>query len=233
MACGECRCGHGHHRSGKPAGLTWVLLGVAAAVAGVVGMAVALEPDSKPAPAANPPGDAVAAAEPEKRADSVSANVLGRKVRRIDGTEEALEVYRGKVLLIVNVASKCGMTPQYAGLEQLYKDKKEAGLVVLGFPANNFRAQEPGSNSEIAEFCRTRFGVTFPMFEKISVLGADQHPLYRQLASQPAPIGGDPSWNFTKFLVDRTGNVVARFEPKTKPDDPALVKKIDELLAAK
>lgn len=225
MACGHCSCGHDHGRQQRPKSMTWVLLGIAASVAGVVGTAVALEPDPKPI---HPP-----TAQPAKQTPAVSANVLGHTVKRIDGTEESLESYRGKVLLIVNVASKCGMTPQYAGLEQLYKDKKDAGLVVLGFPANNFRSQEPGSNPEIAEFCKTRFGVTFPMFEKISVTGTDQHPLYKQLAAQPAPIGGDPSWNFTKFLVDRSGNVVARFEPRTRPDDPALVKKIDELLAAR
>jgi len=161
------------------------------------------------------------------------AYVLGFTVKRIDGTLESLEAYKGKVLLFVNVASECGYTPQYEGLEKLYREKKDAGFVVLGFPANNFGGQEPGENKQIAEFCSTKFGVTFPMFEKISVAGQDQHELYRKFAAQPAPIGGDPKWNFTKFLVDRTGRVAARFEPKVKPDDAELLRRIDELLAQK
>ncbi len=163
--------------------------------------------------------------------------VLGYKMKRIDGAEEDLAKYKGKVVVIVNVASECGCTPQYQGLEKLYKDRKDAGLVILGFPANNFGEQEPGSNSEIAEFCTGKFGVTFPMLEKISVKGQDQHPLYKKLASQPPPIGADPKWNFTKFVVDREGKVVARFDAqgkiaRTGELEPELVKKIDELLAA-
>ncbi len=158
------------------------------------------------------------------------AYVLGFKMKRIDGTEEDLSAYKGKVVLMVNVASKCGFTPQYEGLEKLYESRKDSGLVILGFPADNFGHQEPGSNTEIAEFCKSKYSVTFPMFEKISVKGDDQHPLYKALTGQPAPIGGEPKWNFTKFLVDKEGNVVARFEPKVKPDDEAMTKKIDELL---
>lgn len=158
-------------------------------------------------------------------------HVLNFTMNRLDGTPEPLSEYQGKVILMVNVASRCGYTPQYEGLERLYRQKAGDGFVVLGFPANNFGGQEPGSSIEIADFCTSRFGVTFPMFEKISVTGADQHPLYRTLSAQPPPIGGDPKWNFTKFLIDRSGNVVARYEPKVKPDDPLLIARIDELLA--
>lgn len=160
-----------------------------------------------------------------------SSFVLGYTMKRIDGTGQDLGEYKGKVVLMVNVASRCGLTPQYEALERLYGEKKEQGFVVLGFPANEFGNQEPGSNAEIAEFCTGKYGVSFPMFEKIVVKGEGVHPLYARLAGQPSPIGGEPKWNFTKFLVDRSGNVVARYEPRVKPDDPTLVEKIDELLA--
>lgn len=166
------------------------------------------------------------------------AYVLGFKVKTIDGPEKDLGEFKGKVVVIVNVASKCGFTAQYEGLEKLYKDKKDAGLVVLGFPANNFGSQEPGTNGEIKQFCTSTFGVTFPMFEKLSVKGDDQHPLYKKLAGQPAPIGGEPKWNFTKFVVDRTGRVVARFDADKKyvrsaSLEPELLAKVDELLKQK
>jgi glutathione peroxidase len=159
--------------------------------------------------------------------------VLGYTMKTIDGKDQDLSAYKGKVVMIVNVASKCGLTPQYEGLQALYEKDKDAGLVILGFPANEFGSQEPGTNEEIKSFCTGTYHVTFPMFEKIVVKGEGTHPLYTQLAAQPAPIGGEPKWNFTKFLVDRQGHVVARFEPKVKPDDPALLKKIDELLHEK
>jgi len=159
------------------------------------------------------------------------AYVLGFTMNRIDGESQPLAEYEGKVVLIVNTASLCGFTPQYEGLEALYEAKKDEGFVVLGFPANNFGSQEPGTNAEIQEFCSTKFSVTFPMFEKISVKGDDADALYVQLAELPEPLGGEPEWNFTKFLVDRTGRVVARFGPRTPPSDEALVAKIDELLA--
>lgn len=171
-------------------------------------------------------------AEPPK-APKDGAYVLDYTLNRIDGKPEALSVYQGKVVLIVNVASLCGYTSQYEGLQALYSSKKDDGFVVLGFPANNFGSQEPGKNEEIAKFCMSKFSVTFPMFEKISVLPPDQHPLYKKLAEQPAPIGGDPKWNFTKFLVDRSGKVVARYESRVRPDDAAMAAKIDELLKAK
>lgn len=162
----------------------------------------------------------------------VGPNVLAQRFDLIDGTPTSLKAYEGKVLLLVNTASKCGLTRQYEGLERLYRGSKEKGLVVIGFPANNFMSQEPGTNEEILEFCTGKYEVTFPMAAKISVKGQDAHPLYRQLIALPKPLGGEPEWNFTKFLVDRSGNVVARFGSRTTPDDPKLVQRISELLAA-
>jgi glutathione peroxidase len=150
----------------------------------------------------------------------------------IDGKPVDLSTFQGKVLVIVNVASQCGLTPQYEALEDLYDSKKDSGLVVLGFPANNFGGQEPGTNEEIKAFCTGKFEVSFPMFSKISVKGDDADPLYKQIAGLPAPLGGEPRWNFTKFLVDRSGRVVARFEPRVTPADPAFAAKVDELLEA-
>lgn len=172
-------------------------------------------------------------------------------VHRIDGTPTTLRAYDGKVLLIVNVASQCGLTPQYTGLESLYERFAERGFEILGFPANEFGAQEPGSNAEIQEFCSTKFGVRFPMFEKIVVKGEGQHPLYRELVAAQPTARGDAAgfrtqlkgygvdtgredeimWNFEKFIVDRHGNAVARFAPTTKPDDPELVSAIERELA--
>ncbi|HEY4162078.1 MAG TPA: glutathione peroxidase [Dongiaceae bacterium] len=159
---------------------------------------------------------------------------------RIDGAPATLADYRGKVLLVVNVASQCGLTPQYAGLQSLYEQKRAKGLEVLGFPANNFGAQEPGTNDEIATFCETSFGVEFPMFAKISVAGKDRHPLYDALvAARPKADGGEGkagsdsgiSWNFEKFVIGRDGAVIARFAPDTTPDDPRLTKLLDAALA--
>lgn len=242
MACGHCSCGgkHSHQRGPRGTSRFNALLGAGAAalVLGVVGLAVALEPPADKPAAPDKPRTAASVGEPETNpapapVESVSPQVLTYTVRRIDGTEENLSAYKGKVVMIVNTASQCGLTHQYEGLQKLYEQKKDAGLVILGFPANDFRQQEPGTNAQIAEFCSSKFGITFPMFEKIAVTGRDQHPLYKQLTAQPAPIGGEPKWNFTKFLVDRQGNVVARFEPRVKPDDSDLTKKIDELLTAK
>ncbi|MEI9938369.1 MAG: glutathione peroxidase [Pseudomonadota bacterium] len=169
-------------------------------------------------------------------------------LRRIDGTPATLKEFAGSVLLIVNVASKCGLTPQYEGLEALYKRYQAKGLVVLGFPANDFGAQEPGSNQEIVEFCQTRFAVDFPLFEKIVVKGAAQHPLYRELIAQKpqarSNAGGtlgaklaehglapeqpsDVMWNFEKFLIDRHGKVSERFAPDVTPEQPELVRAIE------
>jgi glutathione peroxidase len=199
----------------------------------VVMNAVRAAPPEAPAKPGEKPAEHKAA-EPSKPAEKPAASdsVLEGKVTSIDGKEVDLAQYRGKVVLIVNVASKCGYTPQYAGLEKLYREKKDAGLVVLGFPANDFGRQEPGSNEQIAEFCKGKYEVTFPMFAKIAVTGSDQHPLYKRLSSQPAPVGGEPKWNFTKFLVGRDGKVAARFDSAVKPDDAKLVGKVEELLKA-
>ena len=152
------------------------------------------------------------------------------KMKRLDGSEQSFADYRGKVLMFVNVASFCGNTPQYTGLEEIYKRYHAKGLEILGFPANNFGAQEPGTDKEIAEFCGTNYGVTFPLFSKISVKGRNIHPIYTVLTSSPKPIGGDVTWNFQKFLVDRQGNVTAKFNPSTSPGDKSLVSEIEELL---
>ncbi|MDY6946028.1 MAG: glutathione peroxidase [Pseudomonadota bacterium] len=139
----------------------------------------------------------------------------------LDGKPVALKQFAGQVLLVVNTASKCGFTPQYEGLEALYKQYRDRGLTVLGFPCNQFGAQEPGSAAEIGSFCQKNYGVSFPMFEKIEVNGAAAHPLYRWLKASAKGILGSEGikWNFTKFLIDRDGNVVERFAPTTKPED--------------
>jgi glutathione peroxidase len=168
-------------------------------------------------------------------------------LRRIDGSETTLAEYDGKVLLVVNVASQCGLTPQYSGLEKLYVRYRDQGFEVLGFPANEFGAQEPGTNDEIAQFCETQFGVTFPMFEKIVVKGAGKHPLYETLTRAQAKAGVDAetassgpakasqpdeiAWNFEKFIVGRSGDVVARLAPTVVPEDPGLVAIVDAELA--
>src|SRR5882724_7197281 len=140
----------------------------------------------------------------------------------LTGKPVSLADYKGKVLLVVNVASKCGFTPQYEGLEALYKKYKDQGLVVLGFPANNFMGQEPGTNEEIGTFCKSKYGVTFPMFSKISVKGDDKAPLYQFLTST----GGEIPWNFTKFLVGKDGKPIERFSPKVTPDAAELTSAI-------
>lgn len=150
----------------------------------------------------------------------------------IDGQPVALSQFKGKVALIVNVASRCGFTPQYAGLEALYRKYKDQGFVVLGFPANNFMGQEPGTNEEIKEFCSRKYNVTFPMFAKISVKGSDQAPLYRFLTDKKLHpnTGGDIRWNFTKFLVDRNGKVIARFGSTVSPDSKEMIRAIEAAL---
>ena len=162
--------------------------------------------------------------------DTTMNTIYDFKVKTIEGDDTTLAPYGGKVLLIVNVASKCGYTPQYDGLEALYRKYKDKGFVVLGFPCNQFGSQEPGSEAEIQNFCRVNFGVTFPMFSKINVNGEETHPLYRYLKSEQAGILGTEAikWNFTKFLVDKEGNVVERFGSSTKPSE--LEDKIEALL---
>jgi glutathione peroxidase len=150
----------------------------------------------------------------------------------IDGSPAPLSAYQGKVVLIVNVASRCGFTPQYAGLEALYEKYKDRGFVILGFPANNFGGQEPGTNEEIKTFCSTKYNVTFPMYSKISVKGNDQAPLYQFLTDKQAnpSTGGEIQWNFTKFLVDKNGKVAARFESKVTPESPEVAGAIEKAL---
>jgi glutathione peroxidase len=162
----------------------------------------------------------------------VATTLYGFTLPDLDGKPVSLSAYRGKVLLLVNTASKCGFTPQYEGLEKLSKAYRERGLVVAGFPANNFREQEPGSNAEIKSFCATKYGVDFAMFGKISVKGEDIHPLYRWLTAKetdPA-FAGDIQWNFTKFLVDREGKVVARFASAVTPDSLDLTAAVEKAL---
>ena len=153
-------------------------------------------------------------------------------VTDIDGNDVTLSEYRGKVLLIVNVASRCGYTLQYKGLQKIFEEYREMGLLVLGFPANNFGNQEPGSDGEIKEFCSLNYGVSFPMFSKISVKGADIHPLYQYLTSEETnpKFAGEISWNFNKFLVDPSGKIIARFDSKDKPESNEVVQAIEKAL---
>jgi glutathione peroxidase len=186
-----------------------------------------------------PPSRKVVEAAPASQKAGVTAqsatSPLDFTMPDIDGKDVPLAKYRGDVVLIVNVASKCGFTPQYKELEAVYQKYRERGLRILGFPANNFNAQEPGTNQEIKAFCEKNFGVTFDMFAKVSVKGDDTCELYKFLTSDTKDPGhgGEISWNFTKFLVGRDGRVIERFEPKVKPDDPAVTKAIEEALAVK
>ena len=156
--------------------------------------------------------------------------VLDHPVRTITGEATSLADYRGKALLIVNTASECGLTPQYRGLEALQARYADRGLVVLGFPCNDFGAQEPGDSAQIQTFCRTQYGVSFPLFEKVRAKG-DKSPLYKTLTELPGGLGGEIKWNFTKFLVDRDGRVVRRFEPTVDPAAPEVAAAIEEVLA--
>ena len=162
-----------------------------------------------------------------------AGTIYDTPVKDIDGKETNLEAYKGKVMFIVNVASKCGTTPQYAPLEADYEKYKDQGFVALGFPCNQFKQQEPGSDAQIKQFCTDTYHTTFPLFDKIEVNGPDRNPLYNILAGPESPYAGDIKWNFTKFLVGRDGKILARFEPMTKPDSPEVVKAIESALAAK
>jgi glutathione peroxidase len=159
-------------------------------------------------------------------------SVLDFTMKSIDGKNVPLSTYKGKVLLLVNVASKCGQTPQYAQLEELHKKYSGKGLAILGFPANNFGNQEPGTDEQIKEFCSTTYGVTFDMFSKISVKGDDQHPLYRYLTEKETNPGfaGDITWNFTKYLVDRDGAVVGKFASRVKPMSEEVIAAVEAAL---
>jgi glutathione peroxidase len=154
-------------------------------------------------------------------------------LKDIDGKATSLKAYQGKVLLIVNVASKCGYTPQYKSLEAVYEKYKGQGLVVMGFPCNQFGGQEPGSNEQIKEFCSSKYNVTFPMFDKIDVNGEHRSPLYTCLAGKDSPFPGDIKWNFGKFLVSRDGKILKRFDSGAAPDSPEVVQAIEAALAAK
>ena len=160
-------------------------------------------------------------------------NIYSFTPASIDGKPAPLAAFKGKAMLLVNVASKCGLTPQYTGLEKLYEKYKDQGLVVVGVPANNFGGQEPGTNEEIRSFCSLKYDVTFPMMSKVSVKGSDQTPLYRYLtdASTHAKTGGEIQWNFTKFLIDRKGGIAARFEPGVTPDSAEMTLAIEQALA--
>jgi glutathione peroxidase len=152
----------------------------------------------------------------------------------IDGTPAPLANYKGKVILLVNVASRCGFTPQYTALESIYEKYKDQGFVILGFPANNFGGQEPGTNAEIKTFCQTKYSVSFPIYAKVSVKGDDQTPLYQYLTTTANPtLAGEIKWNFTKFLVSRDGKVVQRFESPVKPDSPEVTSAIEAQLKQK
>lgn len=154
-------------------------------------------------------------------------------LKDIDKKPTDLSSYKGKVILVVNVASQCGLTPQYKALEAVHQQYKAKGFSVLGFPCNDFGAQEPGSNDEIKQFCSTKYNVSFPMFDKVHVKGGEQHPLYSLLSGKDAKFAGDVKWNFGKFLIGKNGEVLHRFEPRTTPDDPEVTKAIEAALAAK
>jgi glutathione peroxidase len=171
------------------------------------------------------------ASEPPVPSTPAETPVINHSVRTNDGREVSLADYRGQVLLIVNTASQCGFTPQLGGLQALQAAYGERGFTVLGFPCNDFGGQEPGTNEEIATFCESRFGVQFPIFDKVDIRGNSPHPLYAALQNETAEgIRGAVGWNFTKFLVDTEGRVVARFEPRVRPDAPELVQAIEALL---
>ena len=153
-------------------------------------------------------------------------------LKDIDGKSTSLSAYKGKVLLVVNVASKCGLTPQYSSLEGLKKKYESRGFTVLGFPCNQFAGQEPGTNEEIKQFCSSKYNVSFPLFDKLEVNGPNRHPLYVALAGQGSPFPGDIKWNFNKFLLGRDGKILKRFEPKVTPDSPEVTQAIEAALGA-
>ena len=180
------------------------------------------------------PGDIKDTVKEPTKVSAQKGGPLDFTVKTIDGKEQKLSDYNGKVVLLVNVASKCGLTPQYTALESTYEKYKDKGFVIVGFPANNFGGQEPGTNEQIKEFCTSKYNVTFPMMSKISVKGDDKHPLYQYLTEGKAgeDFAGDIEWNFAKFLVDRNGNVMARFGSRTTPDSAQVTGAIEKALAA-
>jgi glutathione peroxidase len=176
---------------------------------------------------------APAAARADSKGDTKVGSVLDHKMKDIDGKEVDLSQYKGKVVMIVNVASKCGLTPQYAGLEKVYEQYKDKGFVIIGVPANEFRGQEPGSNAEIKKFCTGKYNVSFPMMSKVVVKGDGIDPLYDQLTKheKDPKYNGEITWNFEKFIVGRNGEVAARFKPTVKPESPDVIKSIESELA--
>jgi glutathione peroxidase len=160
-----------------------------------------------------------------------AADLTTIQFKTAKGKETSLKEFAGKAVLIVNTASKCGLTGQYEGLEKLYREHRRDGLVVLAFPSNDFNNQEPGTIKEIQEFCKTNYDVSFPLMDKVHVKGPEQHPLYAALTGPDGPFPGDVRWNFGKFLVGRDGKPIARFEPKTEPDSPEIKQAIEQALA--
>jgi glutathione peroxidase len=154
-------------------------------------------------------------------------------LKDIEGKSTSLKKYDGKVLLVVNVASQCGLTPQYKALEAVQQKYKDKGFTVLGFPCNDFGSQEPGTNEEIKEFCTSKYNVSFPMFDKLHVKGPEQHPLYTALSGKESPFPGDVKWNFGKFLIGRDGRIIKRFEPKVTPDSPEVTQAIEAAISEK
>lgn len=201
---------------------------IATMVAGIVLFGAAFADDGTPQGKPADPGAAAKGAD-ARAGDSEKKSVLEFTMKDIDGKEVKLSDYKGKVLLFVNVASKCGLTPQYKDLQAAFEKYKEKGLVVLGFPANEFGGQEPGTEKEIKEFCTTKYQVTFPMFSKIVVKGDGIHPLYKFLTDEATNPGksGEIKWNFTKFLVSREGKVMKRIEPKMKITEADVVKAVE------
>jgi glutathione peroxidase len=166
-------------------------------------------------------------------ASAADSSIQTIPLKDIDGKDTSLKAYEGKVLLVVNVASRCGLTKQYKELQALHEKYKDQGFAVLGFPCNDFGAQEPGTNDEIKIFCTEKYSVSFPMFDKLHVKGAEQHPLYTALTGKDGTFPGDVKWNFGKFLIGKDGKPLERFEPKTTPDDTTVVSAIEKAIAAK
>lgn len=211
-------------------------LGLATAFAIAAAGTLSADPSRKPAdpPRKKDAGDKPAGESTPSKKAKPAMPALNFKMKDIDGKPQDLRQYEGYVVLMVNVASQCGLTPQYAGLQKLYETYEDRGFVVLGFPANDFGKQEPGTNAEIREFCTSKFDVTFPMFAKVVVKGDGICPLYKHLTDGKATHGkgGDIEWNFAKFLIDRNGEVVERYHPRSSPQDARLIARLEELLAA-